>query len=63
MIISGKNKGETIEDINLENLGYENKVIKNIIKDIRELLEDDFFEFKKIENSESITTIFALSGT
>ena len=46
VILSGVNKGETVEDIENENLGYKNKVIKNIIEDIRELLEDDFFKFE-----------------
>ena len=45
MVIIEENKGETIEDTDSGISGYENKVIKNIIEDIRELLEDDFFNF------------------
>ena len=55
MIISGVNIGETIEDIDNENKGYKNKVIKNIIEDIRELLDDDFFKYEIILPNE-ITT-------
>ena len=49
------NKGETIEDIDNENKGYQNKVIINIIEDIKELLDDDFFKFEMIETN-GITT-------
>ena len=55
VIISGENKGETIEDIDNENNGYKNTIIKNIIGDIRELLDDDFFKFEISDNNE-ITT-------
>ena len=55
VIISGENKGETIEDIDNENNGYKNIIIKNIIGDIRELLDDDFFKFEISDNNE-ITT-------
>jgi hypothetical protein len=44
----GVNKGETFEDDNVI-FGYKNKVIKNIIEDIRELLDDDFFNFEMLE--------------
>ena len=37
--------------------GYSNIVIKNIIEDIRELLEDDFFKFKIVESDEIISDI------
>ena len=55
VVISGVNKGETIEDIDNENKGYQNKVIINIIEDIKELLDDDFFKFEMIETN-GITT-------
>ena len=55
VIISGKDIGETIEDIDNENNGYKNTIIKNIIEDIRELLDDDFFKFEINDNNE-ITT-------
>ena len=35
--------------------GYSNIVIKNIIEDIRELLEDDFFKFEIVESDEIIS--------
>ena len=38
-----------------ENIGYENRVIINIIEDIRELLDDEFFKFKINETEDSIT--------
>ena len=47
----GVNKGETFEDDNVI-FGYKNKVIMNIIEDIRELLDDDFFKFQVVENAE-----------
>ena len=47
----GVNKGETFEDDNVI-FGYKNKVIMNIIEDIRELLDDDFFKFQVVENVE-----------
>ena len=52
VIIEGLDKGITVENIYYEKLGYENKVIINIIKDIRELLEDDFFKIEAIETDE-----------
>ena len=55
VIISEENKGETIEDIDNENIGYKNKIIKNIIEDIRELLDDDFFKFEMNESDENIS--------
>ena len=56
IIISGKDMGETIEDIDNENNGIKNIIIKNIIGDIRELLDDDFFIFEKIDtNTNEIT--------
>ena len=55
VITSGVNIGETTEDIDNENKGYQNKVIKNIIEDIRELLDDDFFKYEMILPNE-ITT-------
>ena len=55
VILSGVNKGETVEDIENENLGYKNKVIMNIIEDIRELLEDDFFKFEVVKSEEIIS--------
>ena len=48
VILSGVNKGKTMEDDN-KIFGYKNKVIKNIIEDIRELLDDDFFIFEAVE--------------
>ena len=54
VIVSGKNKGETIED-NGKIFGYKNEVIKNIIEDIRELLDDDFFKFEAVETEELIS--------
>ena len=45
MVIIEENKGETIEDTDSGISGYENKVIKNIIEDIKELLDDNFFKF------------------
>ena len=54
VIISGVNKGETIEDNN-KIVGYKNNVIKNIIGDIRELLEDDFFKFEAVKSDEIIS--------
>ena len=50
----GVNKGETSEDDNVI-FGYKNKVIMNIIEDIRELLDDDFFKFQVFENDEIIS--------
>ena len=47
--------GETIEYIDNENNGIKNIIIKNIIGDIRELLDDDFFKFEINDNNE-ITT-------
>ena len=55
VIALGVNKGETIEDIDNVIFGYKNKVIKNIIEDIRELLDDDFFKFEIVENEEMIS--------
>ena len=56
VIISEDNKGETVEDIeNENNIGYENKVIKIIIGDIGELLNDEFFKFKIIESDDDVT--------
>ena len=52
--VSGENKGETIEDDN-KVFGYTNIVIKNIIEDIRELLDDDFFNFEMVESDEIIS--------
>ena len=45
MVIIEENKGETKEDTDSGISGYENKVIKNIIDDIKELLDDNFFKF------------------
>ena len=52
--VLGINKGETFEDDNVI-FGYSNIVIKNIIEDIRELLDDDFFKFQVFENDEIIS--------
>ena len=48
------NKGETVEDVENKNLGYKNIVIKNIIEDIRELLDEDFFKFDIDENDDKM---------
>ena len=50
VITNGRYKGETIEGNNSNN--YKNLVIKKIINDIRELLEDDFFKFEGIKTRE-----------
>ena len=50
----GINKGETIEDDN-KIYGYKNEVIKNIIEDIRDLLDNDFFKFEAVETEELIS--------
>ena len=52
VITNGRYKGETIEGNNSNN--YKNLVIKKIINDIRELLEDDFFKFEGIKTRERI---------
>ena len=50
VIIKGNNKGETIErGHNLINQNYKNTVIQNIINDLKEFFEDDFFKFKGLE--------------
>ena len=55
VIALGVNKGETIEDTDNVIFGYKNEVIKNIIEDIRELLDDDFFNFEISEKDEMIS--------
>ena len=54
VIALGANKGETIEDDN-KIYGYKNEVIKNIIEDIRDLLDNDFFKFEAVETEELIS--------
>lgn len=55
VISNGINKGETIEGSNNENINYKNIVIKNIINDIKELLDENFFKFEglKLEDMKS----------
>ena len=53
MVISkGKNIGETIESNNYDNPNYKNLIIKNIINDLRDLFEDDFFDFQGLDNED-----------
>jgi len=49
VIANGNNKGETIEGDSRDNKNYKNIVIKNIINELKELFEDDFFKFKGLE--------------
>ena len=46
---SGINKGETIEGNAHNNINYKNIVIKNIINDIKELFDDNFFKFEGLK--------------
>ena len=46
---SGINKGETIEGNANDNINYKNIIIKNIINDIKELLDDNFFIFEGLK--------------
>ena len=52
VISSGDNAGETIEGNNNQN--YKNTVIIKIINDIKELLQDEFFNFEGINISEEV---------
>ena len=52
VISSGANAGETIEGNNNQN--YKNTVIIKIINDIKELLQDEFFNFEGINISEEV---------
>ena len=54
VIVLGVNKGETIENNNMV-FGYKNKVIKNIIEDIKELLDDNIYKFEIVESDEIIS--------
>ena len=55
VVSNGINKGETVEGSDNENINYKNIVIKNIINDIKELLDDNFFKFEglKLEDMKS----------
>ena len=52
VISKGKNIGETIESNNYDNPNYKNLIIKNIINDLRDLFEDDFFDFQGLDNED-----------
>ena len=55
---NGTNKGETIEG-NDDNDNYKNIVIKNIISDMKELMEEDFFKYEglKLEDIKTFVDI------
>ena len=53
VISEGINLGETLEGNDFNNQKYKNIVILQIINDIRELLEDEFFNFEGIKTPKS----------
>ena len=54
VISSGQNKGETIEDLSYGNKFYKNIIIKNILKDIRDVLKKRFLKFEEFKTDEDI---------
>ena len=49
VISNGNHIGETIEGDNLDNQNYKNLVIKNIINELKDFFEEDFFKFNGLE--------------
>ena len=52
VISNGNNIGETIESNNNDIQNYKNLLIKNIINDLRDLFEDNFFDFQGLDNED-----------
>ena len=52
VISNGNNIGETIEGDKYDIQNYKNLVIKNIINELREFFEDDFFNFQGLDNED-----------
>ena len=52
VISNGNNIGETIEGDDYDIQNYKNLVIKNIINELREFFEDDFFNFQGLDNED-----------
>ena len=49
VISNGNHIGETIEGDNLDNQNYKNLVIKNIINELKDFFDDNFFKFNGLE--------------
>ena len=52
VISNGNNIGETIESNDNDIQNYKNLLIKNIINDLRDLFEDNFFDFQGLDNED-----------